>query len=259
MRLSIAQIETKLNDKAYNLAKIERFLHEAKEHKSDLVLFPELGLTGYSIGPWLDEAAETPDGESVQHVQSLCKKLAIHTIFSFPERGQDGNYYVATVFINDQGEVVALHRKTHLYGEEQVHFTCGDEVQVFQSKFGVIGIMSSYDLEFPEIARILSKKGADLILIPSTNMAPYKTHQLAFTQCRAMENEVPLALCNRIGKEGDIEFIGCSSFVDAQGVTHLLLSNQEELHTIPVLLFKSADSKLDYILNNQPHLFKELC
>ncbi|MDF2684530.1 MAG: carbon-nitrogen hydrolase family protein, partial [Brevibacillus sp.] len=118
MRLSIAQIETKLNDKQYNLEKIKRYLHEAKDQKSELVLFPELALTGYSIGPWLDEAAETPDGESVRYVQSLCKELCIHTIFSFPERAEDGNYYVATVFINDLGEVVALHRKTHLYGQE---------------------------------------------------------------------------------------------------------------------------------------------
>ncbi|MGE5703158.1 MAG: carbon-nitrogen hydrolase family protein [Clostridia bacterium] len=257
MRLSIAQIETRVNDKQYNLEKIKRYLYEAKAQKSDLVLFPELVLTGYSIGPWLPEAAETVDGESVRYVQRLCKELSIHAVFSFPEP-DGGKYYVASVFINDLGEVVSLHRKTHLYGTEQTYFTCGDEIAVFPTKFGVIGIMSSYDLEFPEVARILAKKGADIILIPSTNMAPYRTHQLAYTQCRAMENEVPLALCNRIGNESGIEFFGCSSFVDAQGVTHLLLSNQEELHTIPVLLFKSADSKLNHILNNQPHLFHEL-
>lgn len=258
MLLSIAQIETRLNDKQFNLQKIESLLYEAKKQRADLVLFPELCLTGYSIGPWLEETAEKPDGESMTYLKQLCKKLEINTVVSFPEI-HENKYFVASAFISDKGETTALYRKTHLYDEEQVYFTHGDEIPVFSTKFGRIGVMSSFDLEFPEVARILSRKGADLILIPSTNMFPYDVHQRVFAQCRAMENEVPLVLCNRIGKEGSIEFIGESTFVDAQGETHLLLSNQEELITFPVLLFKGTNPKLHYVLGNQPHLYEELC
>lgn len=257
MRLSIAQIETKLNNKSYNLNKIKRCLLEANEQHSDMVLFPELVLTGYSIGPWLKEAAESSDGPSICFVAKLCKEIGIHAVISFPEE-HEGNYYVTAVVISDEGDITAMYRKTHLYDEEKI-FTPGDEIRVFQTKFGVIGIMSCFDLEFPEVARILSRKGADMILIPTSNMVPYKTHQRVYTQCRAMENEISLALCNRIGKEEHLEFIGSSTFVDSQGKTHLLLKNQEELYTLPILLFKNADSKLNHILNNQPHLYEELC
>jgi len=257
LRLTIAQIETQLNNKEYNLRKMERMLYQAKQEQSDLVLFPELSLTGYLIGPWLHEAAETKDGPSIQHVKSLCKKLKISAIFSFPEL-HEGNYYTTAALVSDSGEIEAMYRKTHLYDSEQIYFTPGDDIPVFQTKFGVIGIMGCFDLEFPEVARILRRKGADMILIPTSNMAPYSTHQRVYTQCRAMENEIPLALCNRIGKEGDLTFIGNSTFVDAQGETHVLLSDQEEMVTFPVLLFKGSDSKLNHILDNKPHLFHAL-
>nr|WP_240961513.1 carbon-nitrogen hydrolase family protein [Aneurinibacillus aneurinilyticus] len=257
VQLSIAQIETKLHDKKFNLEKIEHFLCEAKQKNSDLVLFPELSLTGYSIGPWLREAAEARDGQSITYLKNLCKKWSINTLLSFPEIYQQ-QYFISAAFISDNGEIEAVYRKTHLYDEEQVYFTPGHEIPVFNTKFGVIGMMSCFDLEFPEVARILSKKGADLILIPTSNMAPYTEHQRLYTQCRAMENEIPLALCNRIGVEGRHHFMGESVFVDAQGETHLLLSDQEELHTIPVLLMKGTDPKLNYILDNQPHLYKQL-
>lgn len=257
MQLSIAQIETKLNDKKFNLEKMERFMYEARRGQSDLVIFPELCLTGDSIGPWLKEAAESIQGESIQYLQGLCEKLKINAVISFPEYHNE-MYYVTAAYISDSGNVEATYRKTHLYSESQRYFTQGEEISTFQTKFGTIGMMSCYDLEFPEVARILSRKGADIILIPTSNMLPYKEHQRIYTQCRAMENEVAIVLCNRIGKEGDLEFIGYSTVVDAQGETHLLLSNQEELGTLPLLLFKRKDSKLNDILNGNPLLFKEL-
>jgi len=257
LRLSIAQIETKLNDKAFNLGKISYFLKKAKEEQSDLVVFPELCVTGYLIGPWLREAAEKKDGPSIRFIQKLCNELEISTIISFPEIYND-QYYVTAAYINNQGEVLGFYRKTHLYDQEAIYFSHGEKVPVFQTEFGNIGIMGCFDIEFPEVARILRLKGADIILIPTSNMAPYKEYQRIYTQCRAMENEVPLALCNRIGTEGDLTFIGGSTFIDARGETHILLTEKEELITQSVLLFKSTDSKLSKVLNNNENLYREL-
>ena len=97
-----------------------------------------------------------------------------------------------------------------------------------------------------------------MILIPTSNMLPYKEYQLIYTQCRAMENEIPVALCNRIGSEGEIAFVGESTFVDGYGKTHVLLSEKEELITIPVLLFRGTDPKIHHILNGEAELFKQL-
>lgn len=257
MKLSIAQIETRLNDKAFNLEKISHFLKEAKEDQSDLVVFPELCITGYLIGPWLSTAAEKKDGPSIRFIQKLCKELVISTIVSFPEVYK-GKYYVTAAYINNNGHILGFYRKTHLYDREAIYFTKGDEIPVFQTEFGKVGIMGCFDIEFPEVARILRLKGADIILIPTSNMAPYKEYQRIYTQCRALENEVPLALCNRIGKEEDLTFIGASTFIDARGETHILLTEEEEMSTLSILLFKSTDSKLGNVLNNNENLYKKL-
>lgn len=61
--------------------------------------------------------------------------------------------------------------------------------------------MICYDLEFPEVARTLKIKGADLLIIPLANMSPYEDYQITYLKSRAMENELPIALCNRIGSK----------------------------------------------------------
>ncbi|RNB89763.1 carbon-nitrogen hydrolase family protein [Brevibacillus fluminis] len=257
MRLSIAQIETQLNQKFFNLEKITRYVREARRQQSDLVVFPELCLTGYSIGPWLAEAAESLGGPCMSYMKALCREEGIHVLYSFPEREQE-RYYVTTALINDRGEVLGIYRKTHLFDEERVFFSSGSELPVFETKFGTIGIMSCFDLEFPEVARILRLKGASMILIPTSNMQPYKEYQLIYTQCRAMENEIPVALCNRIGFEGEMTFIGESTFVDGYGKTHALLCDKEEIVTFPVLLFRGTDPKIRRILNGEADLFEQL-
>ncbi|MGE5702661.1 MAG: carbon-nitrogen hydrolase family protein [Clostridia bacterium] len=257
MRLSIAQIETQLNQKFFNLEKITRFVREAKKQQSDLVVFPELCLTGYSIGPWLTEAAETLDGPCMQYMKGLCKETGMHVLYSFPEKRNE-RFYVTTALINDRGDVMGIYRKTHLFNDEKLYFASGDELPVFETKFGTIGIMSCFDLEFPEVARILRLKGASMILIPTSNMLPYKEYQLIYTQCRAMENEIPVTLCNRTGSEGEMAFVGESTFVDGYGKTHVLLSDQEELITFPVLLFRGTDPKIHHILNGEAELFEQL-
>lgn len=257
MRLSIAQIETKLNSKFSNLEKISWNVKEAKKQQSDLIVFPELCLTGYSIGPWLSDAAEKIEGPSMQYMKGLSKEVGIHVLYSFPEKYHD-HYFITTTLISNRGEVLGIYRKTHLFHDEKPFFASGDELPVFETKFGTIGIMSCFDLEFPEVARILRLKGASMILIPTSNMLPYKEYQLIYAQCRAMENEIPVILCNRIGREGDMEFFGGSTFVDGYGKTHVLLSDKEELNTFPVLLFKGTDPKIHHILNGEQELFEQL-
>lgn len=97
------------------------------------------------------------------------------------------------------------------------YFKPGTELPVFSTKFGLIGLMICYDLEFPEVARILKLNGAELILVPTSNMIPYDKHQLIFLQSRSLENEMPICLCNRIGAENEIIFFRESTSSDADG------------------------------------------
>ena len=81
-------------------------------------------------------------------------------------------YYISVYRL--QWEIIGKYRKTHLFANEQMLFERGDEFVVVPTRFGNFGLMICYDLEFPEVARILKLKGAELILISTANMAPYQ-------------------------------------------------------------------------------------
>ena len=91
MRVTLGQFEPVIGDKSTNLQKMKKILEEAAEEESDLVLFPELCLTGYFIQDLDTEIAEPIDGPSVNYIKSICKKLKLHTVFSWPEKGADDN------------------------------------------------------------------------------------------------------------------------------------------------------------------------
>lgn len=140
----------------------------------------------------------------------------IHAIIGFPEKA-GGDYFISSAVIDDEGRTIDVYRKTHLFGQKKNYFQQGNKYQVVTTKFGKWGIMICYDLEFPEVPRILKLKGAEIIAILTANMYPYEDYQRVYVRSRVMENEIPIAICNRLGKEGGLEFIGNSMAVNAQG------------------------------------------
>ncbi|KMY55745.1 carbon-nitrogen hydrolase [Bacillus sp. FJAT-27231] len=248
MKVAVAQFSPVLGDKQENMKKIVHSLKEAKRQAADIVVFPELALTGYSIGDLLPTIAETKEGESLKVLGLYCKNLGIHALISFPEK-EEGRYYISSALIDDNGLVVGTYRKTHLFNTETNYFTRGDSWPVFQTKFGKVGAMICYDLEFPEVARLLRLNGAEIILVNTANMTPYENHQHVYMQSRAMENEVPVVICNRIGKEGDLDFFGHSMAVDGEGRIVSKLASEETIHTIDIQTDGNRDPKLAYTSN----------
>lgn len=251
MRTALAQFAPHHANKIANLALMSEYLHQAKEQKADVVIFPELALTGYSIGEQLDTIAETIDGPSIQHLQAQCKKTGIAAVVSFPE--QNGNrYHISTVWIEENGTLAGVYRKTHLFSTESRFFTPGDQWPVFETSLGRIGMMICYDLEFPEVARLLRLNGAELIVVNTANMTPYESYQQVFMLSRAMENEIPLVICNRLGVEEDLSFFGHSMAVNHEGKVLLHLGGEEGVQTVDVPLGNTRDPKLNYVVNLHP-------
>lgn len=248
MKVAVAQFAPVLGEKQENIKKVVYFLKKAKGQSADLVVFPELVLTGYSVGEILPSIAETKDGESLKVLAECCKRLQIHALISFPEV-EEGRYYISTALIDENGFIAGVYRKTHLFHTETNYFTRGDSWPVFQTKFGKVGAMICYDLEFPEVARLLRLNGAEIILVNTANMAPYENYQHVYMQSRAMENEVPIVICNRIGKEEDLDFFGHSMAVDGEGNILSKLGSEEEIHTIDIQIGGNRDPKLAYTRN----------
>ncbi|MED0661285.1 carbon-nitrogen hydrolase family protein [Bacillus smithii] len=258
VRVTIAQFSPKQGNKSDNIQKMIEMIKTAKKQQSQLILFPELCLTGYFVWESLSELAEPLSGNCIQIFQSACREHEIFAVISFPEKNKDSTFSITAMLIDDKGTIRGIYRKSHLFANERNVFKEGTELPVFDTELGKIALMICYDLEFPEVARILRLKGAELLLVPLANMKPYEKHQFIYLQSRAMENQIPIVLCNRTGTECDTTFFGESAAVDANGTVIVKLNDEEQLITIHVPLNKPFDEHLNYLADRRTDLYAEL-
>jgi len=237
-----------------NASQIEATAERARDAGVDLLVFPELFLTGYFL--------DTDDASSiVATAANLLSRVAeastdlvlvVGTAFD----GDDGFENAAVVY--DDGERVGIYQKTHLYDEEEAVFETGDSYPTFDTSVGTLGVEICYDLEFPEVARQLTVNGADLIVTISANMYPFETYHRTYHRSRAMENGRPHVLCNRVGSERDLDFLGNSRISDARG--NLLASTESDAEvelTATVPLDQSTHETLTYLDDRQLKLTAE--
>ena len=145
---------------------------------------------------------------------------------SFPEPAGDGRYYNTTLVVDRQGNFVGQYRKTHLFdamdAEESKTVAPGDALGIFDLDIGRIGVMVCYELRFPEIARALVLRGAELIFIPSAfpfgAPLPARTdHWDILTASTAISNLVGVVAVNQFGQIGGETLFGRSAIIDSWG------------------------------------------
>lgn len=258
LHLSLAQFSPEAMNKKNNLIKITNYIEIANKQNSDIILFPELSLSGVFIFDSMDDVSESIDSASVQYMKKICNKFGIHAVFTFPEKTNNGEYFNTATLIDDKGQLLGVHRKVHPFDLEKEYYSSGKDFNVFNTRMGKIGISICFDLEFPETARILRLNGAEIILSSSNNMDPYQDDQKIYAKSRAKENQIPVAICNRVGSEKELNFFGESIVVDAFGKTIVSFGDQEKLLTVKVDLNPQIDKKLSYIANRQPSLYNKL-
>lgn len=254
MKFCIVQCKPN-KDKSINLTNLDKILNKAKKEACDLVVFPELYLTGYDLKN-LKENTETLDGKSVSHIRQVCKKLKISTIFGFP-RICKNKIYNSACLIDENGNVVGCYDKTHLFGEENNHFEKGNELNIFDFSFGKIGLLICYDIEFPEPARILAMKGADMVCCISANMKPYDNLHKMFIKSRAVENSIPIIYCNYVGHDDEFTYCGRSNVINNKGVNLKQFSRKNRLLYCEIKDFKKVDDPaMNYLQNLRTDIYK---
>lgn len=173
MKCNVVCIQTypKMNQKEENLFHMETLLRKAMESHPDtqLIIFPELAVTGYQCGKNFKDLAETAtiNSTSVKKMSALAKEFHVHIVYGMAEKEED-ILYNSQFFIDDTGVLLGTYRKVHLFDSEKNYFTPGDQFKVFNTKIGRIGLFICYDAFFPEAARSLAIQGVDL-LVNSTN------------------------------------------------------------------------------------------
>ena len=243
VNVTCVQMEPVLRGFHKNLEKMCVLIEQAMSEKpqTNLIVFPELITTGYECGKDFQDLAETvPDGMSMKIIGALAKEYKVHVVYGFPERDNDngGVLYNSAALIDDAGEIKGVYRKVHLFSKEKEYFKAGSSYPVFHTSAGKLGIMICWDTAFPEVARSLSLKGADLLVVPANWERAYlssadtnnqKDWDL-FTRARALDNCIHLVSANRIGLDQTLTFFGRSNIIGPTGdAVDELLTEEEGL------------------------------
>ncbi|MDR2309135.1 MAG: carbon-nitrogen hydrolase family protein [Paucimonas sp.] len=230
MRIALFQGTPAPLDVPGNLERLQQQAHLAAERGAQLLVCPEMFLSGYSIG--LEQAerlAEAADGASAKGVAQIAQAHSLAIVYGYPERGNDGAIYNSVQLIDARGRSLCNYRKTHLFGNlDRSMFSPGaDHFPVVELDGWKVGLLICYDIEFPENARRLALGGAELILVPTANMAPYDFVCQVTVRSRAQENQCYLVYANYCGAEGEIQYCGQSSIVGPDG-SLLAMAGHEE-------------------------------
>src|SRR6266404_2190212 len=233
MKIAVAQISCSLGDSEANLAKVHDLSRTAKDVGAELIVFPEMTDTGYSMSVIQKHAGDWKSG-FVPGLQEIASELSIAIVSGVSER-DESLIYNSQVLVNAKGDIVAKYRKTHLYAvapvEEQTCFAPGDCFENFELGGIHFGFSICYDLRFPEMYRKLAtEQNVSAFIVSSAWPFPRDEDFRVLAQARAIENQSYVIASNRVGKDDDLWFCGNSAIIDPRGVVIAAASpDREEL------------------------------
>jgi predicted amidohydrolase len=261
MRTALLQSSGRPGSVAANLKVLDEAAGRAAAAGAGLIVAPEMFLTGYAIGDDIARLAEPADGDSADAVAEIAGRHGLAIAYGYPERAS-GRVFNSAQLIAADGTRLANYRKTHLFGcFEHDHFTPGDTPVVQAELNGLrVGLMICYDVEFPENVRAHALAGTDLLLVPTAQMHPFQFVAESLVPVRAFENQMYVAYVNRVGQEGEFEFVGLSALAAPDGVARTRAGRDEELVVAdadPVLLAASRGEN-PYLKDRRPGLYGSL-
>jgi predicted amidohydrolase len=232
-------MDVRFGDPSANLDQARAWIAAAANHAAELVVFPELWSTGYDLDR-ADTHAAPPDRGIFADTAALARKHAIAVAGScLMDLGAKrvGN---TAVYVDSSGQMLGIYSKTHLFRlmHEEQYLTAGDTGVVVDAPWGRVGMAICYDLRFPELWRKYALEGAIAVIIPAEWPQPRCAHWRTLLRARAIENQLFVIACNRVGEDPDNRFCGHSCVIDPTG--EVILEGDDQ----PGLLYADLDLSL---------------
>ncbi|SHF03920.1 Predicted amidohydrolase [Seinonella peptonophila] len=224
-----------------------------------LIIFPELAVTGYDFQLCYRDLAEERHGETYQFFSQLAQQYGIYLVYGNVEQNQGKSPFNTIYFMNPQGQVTQSYHKTHLTSLERSHFTAGDALQTVETEWGKVGLLICWDLAFPEVARSHALDGVDLLIAPAAWEKPYLDSYVKFSMARALDNATPLVTCNYIGKNHSFDFTGGSRIFDATGTEMVSLVDEEDYLYAEIDSTQTNKARQEFytmLMERKPELYK---
>lgn len=201
LTIGVVQFNPRWGDVKYNLANTSKLLDSASRQRCDIVVLPEMWPTGMYGDLDFHKLKQPIPGPFTEFLSQHAKKHSMFIIAGIPERGANNLLHNTSVMIDDQGAILAQHRKVQVYtflGEEKV-WTPGEHYTVVDTKFGRVGLLVCYDGDFPESWRINALMGADIVFHISAYESPCENWWNKFYPAAALQNVLWAVLCNTVG------------------------------------------------------------
>jgi predicted amidohydrolase len=270
LTIASVQMDVVHQDIEATRAKVMNWADQAAQAGAGVVLFPELILSaGYSLGDKFYAVAETVPGPSTAALGEKARQHSMYIIAGIAERDLTGTVYNTAVIVGRDGGLVGSYRKTHIFTPTESFFALGTTLPVFDLDFGRVAIPICYDLEFPETARVLCLKGAQILLtmtahwVGTGTVGTPQNFIRTIYAARALENRVPVVLSNRVGFDPGLDdrFVGLSRIVDADGMTVAEISDDSEGIIVATLDLREEHRKrlrYNYFRDRKPLLYGAL-
>jgi predicted amidohydrolase len=271
VKIGLAQMYPKLADVQANLETHRKYIQQAAGLGVDLLLFPELSLTGYQVQDLVPEVAISADASDPVFKALLDESRALDIVVGFVQRDARNRYYIAGAYLS-QGECVHIHRKVYLptytLFDEGRFFDAGEAIQAFDTRFGRFGMLICEDFWHVSPPYVLWMDGADVLLLQSASPGRGldATDRLSSSRWVELVNQAYGSMftnyvihCNRVGFEDGKSFWGGSSIVDPNGA--FLTSGEyfdEALitHTIDLNEINRARSRLPLLRDERPDIIQ---
>ncbi|HPR18113.1 MAG TPA: nitrilase-related carbon-nitrogen hydrolase [Candidatus Cloacimonadota bacterium] len=261
-RVGVAQFEPQFLAKDKNLEKMVDLLSAVQ---ADLIVLPELATSGYLFKSQTEVAylaEEAENGKTATVFRELAKKKNTSYVLGFAEKSGN-DFFNSAMLVNPDGKIF-IYRKTHLFFEEKKWFTPGNSgLNVFPAKNGVkVGLMICFDWIFPEAARTLMLRGAQILAHSSNLVLPW-CQQAMIT--RSLENRVFSITANRTGKEhnkgSELTFTGMSQILSTKGKILKRMNETEEGVFVTTIDPTEADNKMvtelnDILIDRRPEMYE---
>lgn len=259
-RLKVAGLQTSgtPGDIASNLDELASAACAAASEGAQLLITPELFVTGYDIGDVIYELAAQ---DLLSPLKRIAEEHGIALVVGIPESAGE-KLYNSAVFVDHQGQVRATHRKTHLFGSlDRQYFTAGSDAVTVVDYLGLkVGMMICYDVEFPENPRMAALEGVDFLAVPTAQMKPFEFVADSVIRTRAWENQMYVAYINHAGRERQTVYVGRSSIVapDATVLGRMLSATGIIYGIVDSDVVRSARKCNPYLSDTRPELNQRL-
>ena len=206
MKLALISAQPTIANKTKNIQIMEKYINKIK---ADIYIFGEYFLSGDRCKDEFRDLAEPLNGPSIKFLKKIAKNKQCYIVFGMPTKDDkvDGLIYNTSVLIHPNGTVNAYKKwflPTAGPFEEKIFFDQGEELPIFNTAFGKIGLLICYDLYFPELAKALTLQGAELLICISASPSTTRKYFETLLPARALENTVFVAYVNLAGNQEDL-------------------------------------------------------